>query len=611
MTSKERKKLFRIIFSALLFTAVYIITEFIKFPAPLQIFFYSIPYFVCGYDVILKCAKDIMSGEFFSENFLMTIATVGAFAVGEYPEAVFVMMFSEIGTLFESIAIGKSRNSISRLTDIIPDEAEIIRNGETMRVSTDKIEIGDTVLIKAGERVPVDGKVISGNADINTSALTGESLPIQINEGCSVMSGSVALNGAVRIKAEKTADNSAVSKIVEMIESASSSKAKSEKFITSFSRIYTPAVVIAAVLTALVPSLITRNVATWIHRALIFLVVSCPCALVISVPLTYFGGIGAFAKNGILAKGSDSLEALAKVKNFVFDKTGTLTEANFNIKEIKPYNISIDELLYLSASIESASSHPLAHSLVSYYSEKPAIPKNIKEISGFGITGEVNGKKVAVGNEKLMKKMNIENYNGASDTSIFIAVEGIYSGCITFTDTLKPNSYKTVDKLKKQGNSVFMLSGDRKEAVVDCASKLGIDSYGWQMLPEDKAKRVKEISSKNGNIAFIGDGINDAPCLAASDVGIAMGALGSDLAIECADIIIADDDPLKVVSALNISKKAKKIVIENIVFALSIKVIVLLLAVFGIALMWEAVIADVGVSVIAIINSLRLLKSKS
>lgn len=614
MTKKEQFKLFQIIASAVLLAAAYIVCTLLSLPVLAKILIYLVPYAVSGYDVVLRCFKDIANGEVFSENFLMTIATVGAFAIGEYPEAVFVMIFYGVGSLFESIAVGKSRNSISHLTEMIPENAEVLRNGETVSIPIDEIVVGDTLIVKAGERFPVDGSVISGSANIDTSALTGESLPLSVTAGDSVLSGSIALDGAIHLRVEKPADESAVAKIVEMIENASSTKAKTEKFITSFSRIYTPAVVIAAALIAIVPSLIFGNFAQWLHRALIFLVVSCPCALVISVPLSYFGGIGAAAKAGVLTKGSDSLEALAKVKNFVFDKTGTLTKADFNVSSVTAKGISEEELILLAAGVESASSHPLAKALVAYcksnVNKQIPIPESVKETPGMGIEAVVSGRNIAVGSEKLMKKLGITTDNIPSGACICVVADGKYVGSVSFSDTVKPNSEKAVSELKAKGGNVFMLSGDRKSAVEACASSLGIENFACQMLPEDKAKEIEKIGRKNGKVAFTGDGINDAPCLAAADVGIAMGAFGSDLAIECADIVLTDDDPMKLVTAVNISKKVRRIVIENIVFALSVKAIVLILASLGAALMWEAVIADVGVSVIAIFNSLRLLKAK-
>ena len=614
MTKKEQFKLFKIIASAVLLATAYTLCTLLSLPVWAKILIYLVPYAVSGYDVVLRCFKDIANGEVFSENFLMTIATVGAFAICEYPEAVFVMIFYGVGSLFESIAVGKSRNSISHLTEMIPENAEVLRNGETVSIPIDEIAVGDTLIVKAGERFPVDGSVISGSANIDTSALTGESLPLNVTAGDSVLSGSIALDGAIHLRVEKPADESAVAKIVEMIENASSTKAKTEKFITSFSRIYTPAVVIAAALIAIVPSLIFGNFAQWLHRALIFLVVSCPCALVISVPLSYFGGIGAAAKAGVLTKGSDSLEALAKVKNFVFDKTGTLTKADFNVSSVTAKGISEEELILLAAGVESASSHPLAKALVAYcksnVNKQIPVPESVKETPGMGIEAVVSGRNIAVGSEKLMKKLGITTDNIPSGACICVVADGKYVGSVSFSDTVKPNSEKAVSELKSKGCNVFMLSGDRKSAVEACASSLGIENFAYQMLPEDKAKEIEKIGRKNGKVAFTGDGINDAPCLAAADVGIAMGAFGSDLAIECADIVLTDDDPMKLVTAVNISKKVRRIVIENIVFALSVKAIVLILASLGAALMWEAVIADVGVSVIAIFNSLRLLKAK-
>ncbi len=613
MNREQKKKLISVIISSVLLAGAYILNKCFTLPSPFVVTSYLIPYAVAGLGVIIKCFNDIKSGEIFGENMLMTIATFGAIAIGEYPEAVFVMIFNEVGSLFESIAVGKSRNSIAHLTEIIPENANVIRNGETITVPAGEVEIGDSVSVRAGERFPVDGVVISGNCNVDTSAITGESIPVPVFEGKEVTSGFVALDGAVYIRAEKTADTSAVSKIVEMIENASSQKAKSEKFITSFSRIYTPSVVAAAFATAIIPTIFGGDFTLWLHRALIFLVVSCPCALVISVPLSYFGGIGAAAKKGILTKGSDALEALAEAENFVFDKTGTLTESNFTVKKINALEIDESELVFLAASVENNSSHPLAKSLVDYYksaSSKPLAPcENVKEFSGLGIEARVSDKSVAVGSEKLMEKLAIEIPENTADASIFICVDGKFAGSISFTDIIKKNSANAVKKLKESGINVYMLSGDKEAAVTECATELSIDRYKYRMLPQDKATEIEKIK-KSGTTVFIGDGINDAPCLAASDIGIAMGGIGSDIAIDCADIVLTDDDPKKAYDALMISKKVHRIVIENIVFALSVKAAVILLSAFGIAMMWEAVIADVGVSVVAIINSLRLTKSK-
>lgn len=613
MNRAQKKKLISVIISSVLLAGAYVLNKCFSFPAPIVAVSYLIPYAVAGLGVIIKCFNDIKSGEIFGENMLMTVATFGAIAIGEYPEAVFVMIFNEIGSLFESIAVGKSRDSIAHLSEIIPENANVIRNGETVTVPADEVEIGDSVSVRAGERFPVDGVVISGNCNVDTSAITGESLPVPVFEGKEVTSGFVALDGAVCMRAERTAETSAVSKIVEMIENASSSKAKSEKFITSFSRIYTPAVVAAAFATAVIPTFFGGDFATWLHRALIFLVISCPCALVISVPLSYFGGIGAAAKKGILAKGSDALEALAKAENFVFDKTGTLTESNFAVKKISAFEIEESELVFLAASAENNSSHPLAKSLVDYcksVSSKPLAPcENVKEFSGLGIEACVLGKNVAVGSEKLMENLSVEIPENTADASVFICIDGKFVGSVSFTDIIKKNSASAVKQLKESGINVYMLSGDKKAAVSECATELSVDNFKYRMLPQDKAAEIEKIK-KSGTTVFIGDGINDAPCLAASDIGIAMGGIGSDIAIDCADMVLTDDDPKKAYDALMISKKVHKIVIENIVFALSVKVAVILLSAFGVAMMWEAVIADVGVSVVAIINSLRLTKSK-
>lgn len=613
MTKRDKKKLIIIIISIVLLAVSYAVNRFLE-PRPLiSVLIFLVPYAVSGYEVVIKCSKDIAGGEIFGENLLMTVATVGAFAIGKYPEAVFVMVFYDIGSLFESIAVGKSRKSISHLTDMMPEYAEVIKDGKAITVPIEEINVGDTVFVKAGSRFPVDCTVISGSAGIDTSALTGESLPFDAAEGDNILSGSIALDGAIYARALKSADNSAVAKIIEMIENATSSKAKSEKFITAFSRIYTPCVVAAAVLIAIVPSLITGSFAEWLHRALIFLVVSCPCALVISIPLSYFGGIGACAKCGVLVKGSNSLEALSKVKNFVFDKTGTLTKAKLKLDGVFPAGISEKELLSYAAACEASSDHPLAKALTAHfeatYGPCSLHASDVKEMSGMGMSADVDGRTVHLGNEKLMSSIGAGIEEMPDGAAVCIAIDGKYRGCVTFSDTVKETSEEAIKMLKTCGAEVYMLSGDRKSAVRALADQLGIDKWFSEMLPDEKAKKIALISKEGGKVAFTGDGINDAPCLAAADVGFAMGEVGSNLAIECADIVLTDDDPMKIYSSFAISKKVKRIVIENIVFALSVKALVLILAAFGVALMWEAVIADVGVSVIAILNSLRLLKS--
>lgn len=611
MRRKHKIILGRIIVSAIMLVVLSMtetqgITRFLLF---------MIPYLTAGYDVIFKAVRNIFHGQVFDENFLMTAATIGAVALGEYPEAVFVMLFYQIGDMFESIAVGKSRKSISDLMDLNPDYANVRRNGEFIRVTPDEISIGEIILVKPGEKIALDGIVTEGESSLDTSALTGESLPRDVSAGDAVSSGCINLSGVIMVETTSDFANSTASKIMELVENSSMNKASAESFITRFSRYYTPAVVICALLLAVVPSLFTGDWSEWLGRALIFLVVSCPCALVISVPLSFFGGIGAASKNGILVKGSIYLEALAKTDTAVFDKTGTLTKGNFFVSAVHPNNITDKELIKYAALAESYSNHPISASLKKACDEDISgdSVEHFEEISGHGIKAVINGQTIYAGNEKLMQSIGVqcpECYHVG--TVVHISVDGEYAGHIEISDEIKYDSLTAVESLKQRGIKTVMLTGDKKSVAKSVAEKLGIDEYLSELLPAGKVSYIEEIMNKKerGNVIFVGDGINDAPVLARADVGIAMGGLGSDVAIEAADIIIMDDKPSKIEKMLKIAKKTQKIVRENIVFALGVKFAVLILGALGYANMWLAVFADVGVSVIAILNAVRTLKTE-
>ena len=579
-----------------------------------------ISYVIVGFEVLIKAMKNIFKGKVFDENFLMSVATIGAFGIGEYPEAVAVMLFYQIGELFQSYAVDKSRKSIASLMDIRPDFANIYKDGKIEKVNPEKIKIGDTIVIKPGEKVPLDGNVIEGKTTLDTKALTGESLPREVKEGEEVLSGCINLDGVIKVEVKKEYGESTVSKILDLVENASSKKSKSENFITKFAKYYTPAVVIIAVILAIIPPLIIEGEAfsDWLYRALSFLVVSCPCALVISIPLSFFGGIGGASKIGILIKGSNYLEALSNTEIAVFDKTGTLTEGVFEVQEVKPVGISEEELLYVAAYAENYSNHPISKSIKKAYNKEIDESKieNSQELSGLGIASKIEGKEVFVGNEKLMqeKQIEFEKCNNIG-TILYVAIEGKYAGHILIADKIKQDSKKTIEELKKNGiKQTVMLTGDRKKVGESVAQEIGIDKVYTELLPADKVQKVEELlktKTPKGKLAFVGDGINDAPVLTLADIGIAMGGLGADSAIEAADIVIMTDEPSKIVKAIKISKKTMRIVKENIVFSIFIKVLVLILAAFGLSTMWEAVFADVGVSIIAIINALRVLRTKN
>ena len=580
---------------------------------------YIISYLIVGLDIVIKAIRNIFRGKVFDENFLMTIATIGAFGIGEFPEAVAVMLFYQVGELFQSYAVDKSRKSIASLMDIRPDFANVKRNNEILKVNPNEVIIGETIIVKPGEKIPLDGKVIDGKSMIDTSALTGESIPREVKLGDEVLSGCINQNGLLTIKVTKEFGESTVSKILDLVENASSKKSKSENFISKFAKYYTPIVVIIAVILAIIPPIIIKdaNFTEWLYRALTFLVVSCPCALVISIPLGFFGGIGGASKMGILVKGSNYLEALAQTEIAVFDKTGTLTQGVFEVQKVETVEISKEELLRITAHAESYSNHPISLSVKKAYGKEldSSIITETQELSGLGIATKVEGKSILVGNDKLMKEKNIQ-YTKCNDigTVLYVAIENKFSGYILIADQIKNDSEKAIKELKKNNiKKTIMLTGDRKEVGEDIAKKLGLDEVYTELLPDGKVNKVEELlkeKSPKGKLAFVGDGINDAPVLALADIGIAMGGLGADSAIEAADIVIMTDEPSKLINAIKISKKTMRIVKENIIFAIGIKVAVLILTAVGLSTMWEAVFADVGVSIIAILNSLRVLSVK-
>ena len=580
---------------------------------------YIVSYCIVGLDIVWKAVRNITRGKVFDENFLMTIATIGAFTIGEFPEAVAVMLFYQIGELFQSYAVDKSRKSIASLMNIRPDFANVKRDNQIIKVNPEEVKIGETIVVKPGEKIPLDGIIVEGNSLVDTSALTGESIPKEVGSGDEVLSGCINQNGLLTIKVEKEFGESTVSKILDLVENASSKKSKSENFISKFAKYYTPIVVITAVLLAIIPPFILKDATfiDWLYRALTFLVVSCPCALVISIPLGFFGGIGGASKMGILVKGSNYLEALSKAEIVVFDKTGTLTQGVFKVQKIHPVDISKEELIELTAHAESYSNHPISVSIREAYGKeiKHNRIEKIQELPGLGVIAKVDEKEILAGNEKLMKQKKIQ-YSKCEEigTIIYIAIENKYAGYIVIADEIKEDAKKTIKELKKNNISkTIMLTGDKKEVGESVAKKIGIDQVYTELLPDGKVEKMEKLlkeTSQTGKLVFVGDGINDAPVLALSDIGIAMGGLGADSAIEAADIVIMTDEPSKIVNAIKISKKTMRIVKQNIIFAISIKVAVLILSAFGLSNMWEAVFADVGVSVIAILNALRVLKIK-
>ena len=615
---------------------------------------FIVSYIIVGFEIIKDAIKNIFKGEVFDENFLMAIATIGAFAIGEFPEAVAVMLFYQIGELFQGYAVDKSRKSIASLMDIRPDYANAYRNGNLEKVAPEEVQIGETIVIKPGEKVPLDGRIIEGNTTLDTKALTGESLPREVGKGEDILSGCINLNGTIKVEVTKEYGESTVSKILDLVENASSKKSKSENFITKFARYYTPTVVIIAVVLAIVPPLIVKGASfqDWIYRALSFLVISCPCALVISIPLSFFGGIGGASKIGILVKGSNYLEALASTEIVVFDKTGTLTEGVFEVQKvevaktdnqietkgfvqnnlgesislnneveragIQDYKITQEELLKITAYAENYSNHPISKSVKKAYGKKIDESQIIssQELSGRGIEAQIGKQKVLVGNEKLMNERKIE-FTKCNDigTILYVAIDGKFAGHILISDTIKADAKKTIEELKRNNiKQIVMLTGDKKEVGEAVAKEIGINTVYTELLPDIKVAKVEELlktKSEKGKLIFVGDGINDAPVLAISDIGVAMGGIGADSSIEAADVVIMTDEPSKIINAIQISKKTMKIVKENIIFAIAVKILVLILSALGISTMWQAVFADVGVSILAILNAIRALHTKS
>lgn len=624
MNKKQKKVLWRIVTAAILVAAWTVLFKFVEPAKWIQAVLYLVPYAVIGYDVLKKAVKGIFKGQIFDENFLMAVATVGAIGLGDFREGVAVMLFYQIGELFQSVAVGKSRKNITDLMDIRPDYANIEVDGTLTQVDPDDVEIGSEIIVTPGEKIPLDGIVLSGETMLDTRALTGESVPRSARTGDSVISGCINLSGEIRIKTTKEFGESTVSKILNLVENSSMKKSKSENFITKFAKYYTPAVCISALVLAVFPPLIRLVVgaspmwSVWVTRALTFLVISCPCALVISIPLSFFAGIGCASSNGILVKGSNYLEALSDAKYIVFDKTGTLTKGVFEVTGVYPENgFSKDELLYFSVCAESGSSHPISVSLKKVFKKEIDRTKvsDIKEISGHGVSAVVDGRQVFAGNIKLMSKENI-NVSALHDegTVVYVAVDGKYAGCIVISDVVKPTSKKAIAKLKENGiKKTVMLTGDCEKAAERVAKQIGLDEYRAQLLPADKVNEVEKLLEEKGKkekLVFVGDGINDAPVLSRADIGIAMGALGSDAAIEAADIVLMDDDPEKIPLASKISIRTLKIVKENIVFALLVKAVCLVFSAVGIANMWWAIFADVGVMVIAVLNATRALRLK-
>lgn len=624
MTKKQKTMLERIIAAFLIYIPLFAASHkgaMEGLSAPVNFAVFLVPYLVIGWDIVYKAVRGIVNGQVFDENFLMTIATFGAFGVGEYSEAVAVMLFYQVGELFQSYAVSRSRQSIADLMDICPEYANLEKDGELVQTDPDDVEIGDIIVIKPGERVPLDGTVISGESMVDTSALTGESVPRRVETGSEIISGCINESGVLRVEVTKEFDDSTVARILELVENASSKKAQVENFITRFARYYTPAVVAAAALLAVVPPLaLGAGFGPWIQRACIFLVISCPCALVISVPLSFFGGIGAASRNGVLVKGSNYLEALAQMDTIVFDKTGTLTKGEFKVTEIRPSGMSGEELLRLAALAEHYSNHPISLSIRDAYEKAggrmnlSSIGKN-EEISGHGVRTEIDGSVVLAGNGRLMEAEGIAYEPCESiGTVVYLARDGVFAGTIVISDTVKEHAAQAIRDLKQAGvKRTVMLTGDRKAVGEAVAEKLGLDEVFTELLPADKVEQVERLldgQAEGRKLAFVGDGINDAPVLTRADIGIAMGSMGSDAAIEAADVVLMDDDPARISVVVRISRKTLSIVKQNIVFALGVKALVLGLGAFGMANMWEAVFADVGVSVIAILNAMRALKTK-
>ncbi len=623
----DKKKLLRIILTAVLLVAAVVVEKTMGLEVWQLLIVYLVPFLLISYDVIGEAIEGIMEGEVFDEDFLMCVATVGALLIGflpgaetEFPEAVFVMLFFQIGELFEDYAEDNSRRSISHLMEIRPDTANVVRNGETLVVKPEDVRIGETVVVKPGEKLPLDGVVESGKTSLDTMALTGETMPRDVAEGDNVVSGCVNLSGVITVRVEKTYGESTVSKILDLVENANENKSKSETFIAKFAHVYTPIVVYVALLLAFLPPFFYASymeaLPVWLGRALTFLVVSCPCALVISVPLTFFAGIGGASKRGILIKGSNYMDALAKTGVVVFDKTGTLTKGKFEVEAIHPNDFNDNELLHLAAHVERFSTHPIAMSLKEAFGNEDdgCNVENVEEIAGKGVKAIVNGKEVFVGNGKLMDSIGVEWHQCHKvGTIVHVAVDGVYAGHIVVSDVVKTDAREAIDGLKNCGiRKTVILTGDRNEVGEYVAKELGVDECHAELLPADKVDRMEEIlnsENKKSNVAFVGDGINDAPVLARADVGIAMGALGSDAAIEAADVVLMDDKPSKIALAIRIARNTIGIARQNVAFAISVKLAVLILAAFGLATMWMAVFADVGVTVIAVLNAMRALNT--
>lgn len=620
MTRKQKKWLIRIIAAAVIFAAGVFIPETeerfsVLWFVRLAVFLGA--YFTAGWDILWKAIRNIAHGQVFDENFLMAVASVGAMFVGEYSEGVAVMIFYQVGELFQSVAVGKSRRSISEMMDINPESANVERDGEVIEVEPDEVQVGEVIVIKPGERVPLDGEIVFGSSGLNTAALTGESALREVTVGDEVISGSVNTNGLIKVRVSKPYSDSTVAKILELVENSSDNKAKTENFITRFARVYTPIVVFSALALAVIPPLFDHNWSKWIYNALTFLVVSCPCALVISVPLSYFGGIGGASRKGIMIKGANYLEALAKAKTFVFDKTGTLTKGSFAVTENRPEGISEAELLRYCAAAEKISNHPIALSIVKQAEAIGDIPsaENAEELPGFGVTARVDGHEISVGNSRLMNKVGAKfTESESAGTVVHCAVDGVYRGCLIVSDEIKEGSAAALSELKRLGAAnTVMLTGDREITAKSVAAAVGIDEVRAGLLPDGKVGAVEELYSAKPEktaLAYVGDGMNDAPSLARADVGIAMGALGSDAAIEAADIVLMNDNIMNLPLSVRIARKTRRIVTENIVFALGVKAAVLILTAFSLGNMWLAVFADVGVSVIAIINAMRCMRVK-
>ncbi len=624
MSKKQKNVLCRIIVSLILLVAVSILDALVDLPWIVQLALYMVPYLVIGYDILKKAGKGILNRQVFDENFLMAVATIGAVCLGEYKEGAAVMLFYQIGELFQSVAVGKSRKNIAALMDIRPDYANQMVDGKLEKVDPDDVEIGAEIIINPGEKVPIDGVIVEGNTTLKTSALTGESVPRDAACGDEIISGCINMSGMIKVKTTKEFGDSTVSKILDLVENSAMKKSRSENFITKFARYYTPAVCYSALALAILPPVVRLLMGIspmwgeWIIRALTFLVISCPCALVISIPLSFFGGIGCASSNGILVKGSNYLEALSATKYVVFDKTGTLTKGVFEVSATYPANgFTGEDLLRFAAYAESSSSHPISVSLKKAYGKELDLEKisSIEEIAGHGVCAQVDGKKVFVGNMRLMQREQVQVLTEHKEGTVcYVAIDGVYGGCIVISDVIKPNAKEAIRGLKACGvKKAIMLTGDAKETALRVASEIGMDEVHSELLPADKVSQVEHLldeKSEKENLAFVGDGINDAPVLSRADIGIAMGAMGSDAAIEAADVVLMDDDPNKIALAMKISVRTLRIVHQNIIFALAIKAICLILGAIGIANMWVAIFADVGVMVLAVLNATRALKIK-